>query len=308
MSDIIRNETAHAINGVPGRLFTLRRPPAPWKAGTFANQTWASERRPIDGYGKGAALQVNIRFDDTCKNGHNDFAITGEVRISGRRDCEARGCLHDDIAQVFPELAHLIKWHLSSTDGPTHYVSNACYLAGDRDYNGRAKGEPSRWMHGVRFGNSPITHELKSDKFREFLKDFPTPSSGFVPVAVEHNDNEKPGSYQYAPKYTVEGYECLWYQCPFDSLQEAQEWAQALNTLPFEFVKVPTEFSKGKERELNSARIVAVWPDATDEQLSVPREELEQVLRDRLPALLVAFRADIEAAGFMWECPQEVAQ
>jgi len=40
---------------------------------------------------------------------------------------EACGCLHDEIRQHFPELAHLIKWHLVSTDGPLHYIANTLY-------------------------------------------------------------------------------------------------------------------------------------------------------------------------------------
>lgn len=129
MSDLIRPEVAHAINGVPGRLFALRIPPAHWKAGTFGNQTWVSEARPIKGYGSEATLRVFMRFDDNCRNGHNDFAITAEVRQPGARDVVACGCLHDDIAKVFPELAPLVKWHLSSTAGPMHYVANTVYHA-----------------------------------------------------------------------------------------------------------------------------------------------------------------------------------
>lgn len=57
---------------------------------------------------------------------------------------------------------------------------------------------------------------------------------------------------------------------------------------------------EGKERELDAARRVAVWPDATDEELSRPREELEAVLKARLPSLLEQFKAEMLACGFMW--------
>lgn len=139
-------ETAHSINGVPGRLYARHvRPDAPH---LFSAQKWTSERRPVRGYGKGAALQVEIRFDDNCKNGRASFAITGDISIPGKRDCEACGCLHEDIAKVFPELAHLIKWHLCATDGPMHYVANTVYLAGDRDHNGLRKGEARQIVNG----------------------------------------------------------------------------------------------------------------------------------------------------------------
>jgi len=131
-TDIIRNESAHAINGVLGRLHTLRRPPAQWKAGTFANQTWVSESRPVKGYGTMGRMTVNVRFDDQCRNGHNTFSITAEVTTNEsrrRHDIAAGGCLHDEIEEVFPELSPLIKWHLCSTDGPMHYVENTIYHA-----------------------------------------------------------------------------------------------------------------------------------------------------------------------------------
>lgn len=40
------------------------------------------------------------------------------------------------------------------------------------------------------------------------------------------------------------------------------------------------------------ARNTAVWPEATDEQLSLPEDQLKEVLRKRLPALITAFLED----------------
>lgn len=62
------------------------------------------------------------------------------------------------------------------------------------------------------------------------------------------------------------------------------------------------QVGQGKARDLKGARSVAVWPEATDEQLTLPKAELTKLLQDRLPALIAAFRADMEAAGFEWEC------
>ena len=86
--------------------------------------------RLISGWGNGAMIKAEIRLDDECKNGHDSFSITGEIYIPKRRDCEACGCLHDEIAEKFPELAPFIRWHLTSTDGPMHYLANAMYHAG----------------------------------------------------------------------------------------------------------------------------------------------------------------------------------
>ena len=107
---------------------------------------------PISGWETGAQIKVEVRFDDECGNGHNAFAITGEIfRPSRYRDCEASGCLHDEIAKHFPKLAPLIKWHLMSTDGPLHYVENARYWA----------GYYTRWCDGVE-GSPPNMENLKS--------------------------------------------------------------------------------------------------------------------------------------------------
>lgn len=61
---------------------------------------------------------------------------------------------------------------------------------------------------------------------------------------------------------------------------------------------------EGKERDLAAARSVAVWPEATDAELSAEPEDLKAALLARLPALVAAFRADVDGAGFMWEVPE----
>lgn len=93
---------------------------------------------PIGGrYGASAMITATVRFDDRCGNGHNTLSITADVTTPEsrtQRDIVAGGCLHDDIAAVFPELAPLVKWHLCSTDGPLHYVENTMYWLGRRGY------------------------------------------------------------------------------------------------------------------------------------------------------------------------------
>ena len=65
---------------------------------------------------------VTLRYDDRCSNGHNTFSITA----STYKMC---GCLHDIIADYFPEYAKYIKWYLTSSDGPMHYIANTMYWA-----------------------------------------------------------------------------------------------------------------------------------------------------------------------------------
>jgi hypothetical protein len=56
---------------------------------------------------------------------------------------------------------------------------------------------------------------------------------------------------------------------------------------------------EGKERDLKSARSCAVWPEATDEELT--SEDLEEKLKARLPRLMEEFKkAMVETCGFLW--------
>lgn len=188
MNEIIKRESAVIIFGISARAFNVV---ADTSAGRILNQTIKASR----GINKYESILVELRFDDNCKNGHESFAITGEIRDSRiRRDngIVKCGCIHDEIITHFPEFSHLIKWYLCGTDGPMHYIANTCYLAGDIDYNGLAAGE------------------------------------------------------------------------------------------------------------LDAARLAAIWPDATDDELSAPRAVLEETLKARLPALLEAFKADMLACGFLW--------
>lgn len=61
-----------------------------------------------------------------------------------------------------------------------------------------------------------------------------------------------------------------------------------------------SHIGKGKARELAAARGCAVWPEATDEQLCLPKEELTALLTARLPALMAEFKKDMESLGFVY--------
>lgn len=303
---VLIGERALSINGVNGRYFgaTVRRDEAP---GAFCKQRWSASREIEAGVfdREKCTFAVEVRFDDELRNGHNSFAITGNIDTLRGRDVMG-GCLHDEIARYFPELAPLIRWHLSSSAGPMHYIANTLHLASDTDHNGKRKGEPCAWAHGVRIGNSPVVHRMKR-QFLEFIKaryafNASTPATNphhgeFRVMAVAYDGKN---DYKFSPKYTFVGFDARWHECPFDSENEANEFATALNTSPVEFVKTATDYSAGKTREFDAARRAANWPEATDEQLSLPHEQLKALLEARLPAMLAEFRADIERIGFVW--------
>ena len=58
------------------------------------------------------------------------FSITLDIEEGG--EWIGGGCAPDTIAEVFPELAHVLQWHLADHSAtPTHYVANTLYW---RDY------------------------------------------------------------------------------------------------------------------------------------------------------------------------------
>ena len=81
--------------------------------------------KTIEFEGRNKTMIVEARFDDRCKNGHSTFSITGQIGAGNNPD--VCGCIHDEIAIHFPELKKYIKWHLTSTEGPLHYVANTVY-------------------------------------------------------------------------------------------------------------------------------------------------------------------------------------
>jgi hypothetical protein len=64
------------------------------------------------------------------------------------------GCCHDEVAKHFPELAPFIKWHLTSSDGPMHYIANTVYHATEH-------GPTSAWVYFEDKENGIKSHCVK---------------------------------------------------------------------------------------------------------------------------------------------------
>jgi hypothetical protein len=312
----------HSINGVPG-ILTIAAQPGARAPGCFYTQKWISNFRPVSGWGVGGEMRVEIRYDDECRNGHNSFAITASIYTASSRrknDIEAGGCMHEEIAKFFPELASLNQLHLFDAHAPMHYIANTLYHATDWADSRFEPGTPCEWETRARFGNFPITFVF-SKRFRDYLKSriipriiqgvvferaTPENAESFEPVAVPYVKRAGRSDYDFGPHYTVTGDECKeWHEAPFKSLGEAQEFCQALNAYELTFEKIPTKYAGTKERNLKAARECANWPEATDEQLCAPRAELQKALEARLPDMMARFRAAIEnECGFQYEAPE----
>lgn len=76
-------------------------------------------------------INVNIRLNDECNNGHEDFAITGtlyEKAKNGRMIDISGGCIHDDILKHFPQFKIFVDLHLCDFKGATMYpTANGFY-------------------------------------------------------------------------------------------------------------------------------------------------------------------------------------
>lgn len=81
---------------------------------------------------KGTQYRIKIRLNDECKNGHADFAITGDMWEAGKPKTDrynlGGGAIGDKIAKAFPELAIFNKLHLCDRKGaPMHAAANGFY-------------------------------------------------------------------------------------------------------------------------------------------------------------------------------------
>lgn len=81
---------------------------------------------------EGNTLIINIRLNDECKNGHQDFAITATIWEKGKPKTDrymiAGGCCHDDILAARPDLKLFVDLHLCDYSGaPMYAIENGFY-------------------------------------------------------------------------------------------------------------------------------------------------------------------------------------
>jgi len=131
--------------------------------------TKSQKIRKIRSLSDGSRFVLTIRYDDECGNGKNSFSmITSRERQ--KRDGEwvmtSGGCAdHSEIEKYFPNLKHLVKWHLFDTSGPMHYLANTLYHAEEVE-GGQVIGYEER----LKFRGFPMTFKINK-AFFQFLKE-----------------------------------------------------------------------------------------------------------------------------------------
>lgn len=281
---LLRSEFPGKAMGVSGRFHNVITWPSDgddpkrWH-GRIANQKFTASRPTKEG----GRLRVKVRFDDECKNGHETLSVTATEYDKKGRDIRG-GCMHDDVEDVFPEFASLIPFHLCSTDGPMHYIENTIYLSGNRDCHGLQDGQilyrnevPGRNdIHRANL-NKTVLHGCGIPAQYDWQERYRRPASG-----SEH----------------VGGATRKW--LPISMVDPDTDMSD------FEMAQLSPihRIGEGKERELDSARRSAIWPEATDDQLCSDRIVLEGLLRDRLPDLIKRLRTLVEEFGFIY--PKEL--
>lgn len=246
-------------------------------------------QKEIDYYGTKADLIVKIRYDDDCGNGHNSFAITADIYKHNKRSDSAYlagGCCHDEIIEHFPELKRAIDFHLTSSDGPMHYVANAMYHAKEVKPN----TVPRFYDYRLMFFDCPFTFKL-SKRLKEFIESYKFGEKIEV-VALTHPRNHLIGEYQYSDKYTFKGLELEWYKSLFCERRDAEEMAAALMSMPFTIEQFVSDYQDEKIPDLEAARSSAIWDDAELEDFT------EEKLNARLPVLMQEFKQIVESFGF----------
>lgn len=231
---------------------------------------------------------VTVRYDDECGNNHNSFGITANVWFKGDKSASMSGCCHDIITKLFPELKHLIKWHLMNSDAPMHYLDNTTYHARDRSHEGVEIGAPVKWVKKLMFKDTPFVYFDFNKDFYEWLRDHQSNQLyklKIIPVTGEMSTGGEVTSY------TLEGFNCdTWHRAPFQTTNKAEQFLFLAKQYDLIEENFPIGWCQAETPNLEHARSSAVAPDATLEQLR-DREWLTA----RLPTLIADFRTDVES-------------
>ncbi len=202
---------------------------------------------------------VNIRYDDECGNGHNSFAITADIKEKvGKYWREHSGGCCHD------EIAKRFPEF-------NHLIKWHLF---------DSEGPMHYLANTLYLASDKDCHGLKAGEFSSFVYEVQAKDEVLFTSKIFYSFRN-------------------WLHRD-EAKQQAETFSQNIKPeLNPKIVQVGSGSpSVGKKRKFDAARSCAVWPDATDEQLTDPN--LEQLLKDRLSGLVTEFKAVVESLGFVY--------
>ena len=133
-------------------------------------ETTNSIKYVIDVNNKEHNYKINIRLNDECRNGHEDFSITADFwklkKPRTDKNWIMGGCCHEEILKLRPDLKIFVDIHLNDFRGyPMHYVENAFYHL-KNEYN--SPMTKTRFMECYFVSEEQYQELLKADDVDEF--------------------------------------------------------------------------------------------------------------------------------------------
>lgn len=265
------------------------------KSQHLAPQTFSQVKEVQEAWGlQRYTLKANWGFDSS----RHALSITIEIEkpsaYSDHWISVGQTRCRDVMQRLWPEHVRALDFHLCSLTGPLHYIDNTVYLAGTRDCFGWEPGEQRReketkkllWVadadhlfHVVACDTQPAPLELHYEPLLVEKEMTWGPNKG-IPVGEPQRDAN--GLHLWR----IPG-ACL-------SLVRSLTRPEPL-VLPLK-----PYLGEGKPSDFEGARKSAIWPEATDDELSVPEAELEAALKARLPKLLWELKAIVESFGMTY--------
>ncbi len=214
------------------------------------------------------------------QDGEQSYTYQNFLRISGYI---TEGLMGGILEHVFPEYAYLTKWcDFSALTTFEDYLKEIAKFTRTRIYPDKELNEPIRWEKAVYLGKSafPLKFPLK---FMSWLERF---NNNFRVVEIKHP--------YYESKYTISDYTKHWSECFFTE-NEAKGFVETVNKYGYKIVDIPVEWNTSIEPHLGMAQKMAMWADATLEDLSD-----KDKLFDHFTKLQEEFKIIIEKLGFVY--------
>ena len=133
-------------------------------------ETTNSIKHVIDVNNKKHNYKIDIRLNDECRNGHEDFSLTATFWLPNEPRIDkyftVAGSCHEEILKVRPDLKIFTQLHLCDFRGyPIHYVENAFYYL-KNEYNSQMT--KTRFMECYFVSEEQYQELLKADDVNEF--------------------------------------------------------------------------------------------------------------------------------------------